>query len=346
MRRAVRLASWLLPPLVAVWVFLANPFGAAMLERGIDEIARALDRAVAGAVSSGELERTLAEAVAVGDARRADALLTLAERRDVSLPTELEAEAATLAGRNDDWLATGKSCALCAYEVAECRSLSQLAVCALPLEMTPAGDANALRRQVGVYASGGEVDRLEVGLALTGLAATAAVLMTAGSSATVKAGATAARLANRLGTLTPGLRTALRSAGDVPVRWDRLNDFALRRVPLEAVTDVGALQRLGGMAADAGRVAEHSSVADALVLVRYADTPSELARLARVTEATGEEARGLFALLGKSRVMRATLRLPRRVLALHAMLAGAVAWLLSTLAGMALGRVARLGRRL
>ena len=34
------------------------------------------------------------------------------------------------------------------------------------------------------------------------------------------------------------------------------------------------------------------------------------------------------------------------VLALHAMLAGAVAWLLSTLAGMALGRVARLGRRL
>ena len=100
------------------------------------------------------------------------------------------------------------------------------------------------------------------------------------------------------------------------------------------------------MAADAGRVAEHSSVADALVLVRYADTPSELARLARVTEATGEEARGLFALLGKSRVMRATLRLPRRVLALHAMLAGAVAWLLSTLAGMALGRVARLGRRL
>lgn len=323
------------------WLLVTNPFAWPMLMTGAEGIAARIEAKMARAVSTGELEARLAEAVTAKDNLTAEALLEVAAGRGVVLPEALAARADALMARDAGPGQVARACASCAYDIGNCRSLTQVASCNFPVELTPLGDANALRRQTMIALTGGEVDRLEAGLALVGLGATTLVVVTGGASATIKAGATAGRLARRMGAVTPGLQKTIGHAADLPVRWGRIDDYLIGRAPLEEVTDSARLARLSGYATDFGRVAENTSLTETLDLLRHVDDEQDIARLVRVSDATGERTRGTFALLGKNRVFRAL----DEIGVLLRWLAAAVLAVATWLAGLFLQWVLRRVRR-
>lgn len=320
-----------------------NPFAQPLVERGTGEVRVALERAMAREVTAAWLAPRIEAALAEGDRDRLEMLASLANRYGAGLAPEMWAriDAALapppLAERASD-------CAACAVEIESCATLSELAACALPFEMTVAGDVNALRRQAQVALGGGEVDRLEAGLALVGIGATLAVLATGGASYVLKAGATSLRLARRMGALTPGFGRVLGEAADLPVDWRAV----LRGGTLAEITDIPKLERLARIAGDVGTIRTNTSAAEALVLLRHVESAEDAARLARLSAAAGPETRATMEVLGKTRAFRALTRVSESflaALALVTVLAAQLGMLALSLAGRRLFRpVARRGK--
>jgi hypothetical protein len=296
------------------WVLSQNPFASAVVMRTDGELRRALERAMARTVTGEWLLPRLEVALAEGDRDRLEMLAGLAATHGIALPPGiLEQIGRELAP--PDFAERAAECAACAWDVRTCPSLRFIAACALPVELTPAGDANALRRQAALWIAGEEVDGIETGLALVGLGATAAVLVSGGSGAVVKAGATVARLARRMGSLSPGLTRLLREAAEVPVRWDRVAPLLSGRAALDEVVDLSRLFRLGEVAGEIGSLAMRTSPAEALVLLRHVDSAEDAARLARLSAVTGPETRAAIEVLGKARAFRALVRVSDLALA-------------------------------
>ena len=287
-----------------LWALSANPFTAPFVERSRTELALTLERQVRRAATAEWIASALDAAVAARDADRAAMLIDLA--RDLDRPVDVTAAEAMIAARSG-WIASAGDCAACMADAATCPTLAQLGACAVPFELSPLGDANALRRAGQAWMTGEDVDEIDAGLALVGLGATGAIVLTGGSSATVKAGAGLLRLARRIGSLTPALARTLR----VPIRWGVVPDYLRGTARLGDVTDTAALARISGVATDMGRVRDATSTAEALRLARLVDTPEDAARLARVAEAAGPRTTRSLDVLGKSRAFRATVRLGR-----------------------------------
>jgi hypothetical protein len=229
----------------------------------------------------------LSEVIIADDPDQVSLFLDLAAEHKVFLPPDLETRARDLLTLHEGTLAQISDCASCAVDITTCRSLALVSACTLPFEMSPLGDLNALRRAGADWLNDADVDEVEVGLATLGLGATAATIASGGSSATVKFGATMLRLARKMGAMPTGLMRALRAAataGDEGVALTRL------------VTDIG-------------RVRDGTSTAETLSLLRLADTPDDLARLARLAEAAGPDTRKAVEVLGKARAFRLLTRL-------------------------------------
>ena len=308
---------------VTLWALSTNPFAAPFVERTEAELSLALERAVRRTASAAWIEKELARAVADADADRAAMLLALADDLGRGVP---RAAAEALVASRSGWSARAADCVACMADVAACPSAAALAACAVPFELSPLGDANALRRAGVAWATGAEVDRFEAGLAALGLGATAAVVVTGGTSIGVKAGAGLMRMARRMGTLPPGVARLARAA----------------------VGDPAARARLRALAADLGRVRAAAGTGDALRLARLADGPEDAARLARVAEAAGPRTGRTVAVLGKSRAFRATVRLGRAAAGTLALLwacALQLGAMLATRAGGAVWRAALDARR-
>ena len=286
-RRALRLLAlgWLAATFAAtVALWRANPLTRPFAERTEAEIAVAVDAALARTVDGPWLDRELSAAVAAEDYDRIESLLRLADARGIA-PSDRPAAEAALDG------ATGAlACTRCALIPDACTSLAQVLSCNLPLEMTPVGDVAALTRNGAAWATGGEVDELEAALAGAGLAATGAVLVSGGSSAGVKAGATLIRVGRRAGAIGRGL-----------------SDDLLRLARTDRAAFGAAATGLRELRAGLG-------TADALAILRHADDAAEAARLSRVAKAVGPEARPALAALGKARVLRLTVRLSDHLL--------------------------------
>lgn len=320
----------------SLWTLAQHPFAEPLVAQTARAARLELERAMAGAVTADWLVPRLLAALDAGDRDRVKMLSELAAKYGV--PLAPETWAAVDAALAPPGLAErAYDCALCAADIRACGSLSEIAACALPFEMTPAGDVNALRRQAQAALAGEKVDEVETGLALVGVGATVAVLATGGTSYVVKAGATSLRLARRMGAITPAFGRVLAEAADLPVDWAAV----LRAAPLSQITDTARLARLGRIAEDLGTLRANTSMAEALVLVRQVETAEDAARLARLSAATGAETRATLEVLGKARAFRALTRISDLALAAIGLVAGFAA----AVGQLALGLVPRAARR-
>jgi hypothetical protein len=311
---------------VFIWALATSPFTHPFAERSLAEIRLAVDRSIARDVTPEWLRPRLADAVADDDPDRVTLLLDLADSRALSLPADERARAEALIAAHDGTLATVADCGSCAVDIASCRSVALISACALPFELSPLGDVTALGRAGTNWITGSEVDEIEAGLAAIGLTATAATLASGGTSLTVKYGATVLRLARRLGALPPGMARAIRAAA--------------------VAGDGGAA--LGRIAGDIGRLRDATSTAETLTLLRLADTPGDLTRLARIAEAAGPDTRRAVEVMGKARTLRVASRLSDAVLGvlgLAAWLAAQAAALLGSLLGWVVRPLTRPARR-
>jgi hypothetical protein len=297
-----------------IWALGTSPFAQPFAERSLAEIRLAIDRAVARDMTSDWLRPRLAEAIADDDPDRVTLLLDLGVSRGITLPADERAAAEALIAAHDGALATVADCGSCAVDIGSCRSVALISACALPFELSPLGDLTALGRAGTDWMTGSDVDEVDAGLAALGLTATAATLASGGTSLTVKYGATVLRLARKLGALPPGMVRAMRAAA--------------------VAGDGGAA--MGRIAGDIGRLRDATSTAETLTLLRLADTPGDLSRLARVAEAAGPDTRKAVEVLGKARTLRVASRLSDAVLGifwLAAWLAAQAAALLGSLLG-------------
>ncbi|MEM8851038.1 MAG: hypothetical protein AAGE03_13515 [Pseudomonadota bacterium] len=324
-----------------IWALSTNPLVAPWTERAGRDLTLALDREVARVARPAWIEAALAEAVAEEDAERAEMLIGLAADLGHEMNTT---QAERLIASRNGWLASAATCTACMADVATCPSIAMLGACAIPFEMSPLGDANALRRAGVAWWQAEDVDELEAGLAVLGLGATGAALATGGSSLTVKAGTGLLRMARRMGSVTPGLTRML----DVPVAWSRLPDLALGTARLDEIADPARLAALHTVARDLGRIRAATSTGDALRLMRFVDGPDDARHLARIAEAAGPKTGRTLHVLGKGRAIRASMRLTRAAtgtLALIWLTLIQAAVLLGTRTGALLLREAAMPRR-
>ena len=306
-----------------------NPFAVPWVERETEALALRIDRMIATEVDRDWVDTRLDAALAEEprDWSRINLIQEIARKEKFPPDPALVARVDSARESDTEMLRRTERCLRCALDVADCPDPGTLAACNLPLELTPVGDVNALRRNFQAWTTGDPTDQLEVGLAVVGLGAAAAAVFTGGGSLPVKAGASALRVARRTGNLTESFQAAL--SGQV-----RALDFQWKEVPVWLVRGDGidalvrnpeALSRFRTTVADLGRIHhETGSYAETIGLLRHIDSPAEAGRLAHLVEAGGQRARAAIEVLGKSRALRATRRLSDAVVSAIKLIAATV----------------------
>jgi hypothetical protein len=307
--RLILLATTLATAAASAWTLSQNPFTTPIVARSTQAAKSALDRALAGQVDSAWLISHVQTALDEEDLDALELYLDLAQDADISLPAELMVRASILIDAQSGVLSRARGCANCALDITSCQRLSDIAICAIPVEMTPIGDLNALRHAGVDWINRDQVDRLDVGLAVAGLGATGLAIGTGGTSLSLKAGASLLRLARKLDALTPKFSQSVLGLVDTAVDWPKVPEYLIGQVPLNQISDAEKLAELGGLARNLDLVRANTSTAEALVLMRYVDTRADAANLALLSTVQGTRTRHTLAALGKSRSFRLLHRL-------------------------------------
>lgn len=287
----------------------ANPGLAALREATAAEIVAATDQLLLTYATPQAIEAKVLERL--NDAPRnwvaLDALVALSEELSRPLGTATKQSLDDARATDFGLLAQVSSCAACAYDAAQC-SMSQLMMCQAPVALSPVGDLAGVARAGVAYAGGHQVDTLDLGLSIVGLGATVAVVVTGGSSVVVKAGAGLAKLAHRMGRLSPQLVRMASDSVRAGVNWTALP--AVRSLDdLTATLRVDAFAPLTNTLVDLNRFRTATDATAALHILPWIDDAADARKLANAAEALGPKLIGRAEVLGKTRFMRATLRI-------------------------------------
>ena len=261
-----------------------------------------------------------------------DALADLAGERGIPLPDELVDRLQSLRAEDSGMIATAQACGACVMDTAAC-TISLVLMCRAPVDLTVVGDVAGIANAGTAYASGGEVDDIDLALSAVGLGATVVVVATGGSSLAVKAGAGLARIARNMGRLSDGLTDLARTAVRDGVDWAALP--AVRSSgDLTAVIRADALAPLASVLADLTRLQSATGTARALHLLPLVSDANSARRLANAAEAlAGPRLVARAELLGPARLMRATVRLSDAALGFSASLVSLLTLIALAIAG-------------
>jgi hypothetical protein len=260
-------------------------------------------------VVAGQIESALAN----HDTGLAQSFVDLARAKNIALPDDLltrvsdavaeDSSAAHFARRFATGLVTGNA--------DDAGSLSGT----VAGDLFVFGDIRDVVRESKHLVMGEDTDRLVLGLASAGIAVTAATYVSLGGAAPVRAGLTLVKDARKVGRLGEGLSEwAGRSARDVvdaPMLEQAVASSATTS-PRQTVSAIraafnaekaGALVR---MAKDVGRISEKAGARGALDTLKIAEGPEDVARAARLAEASRGKTRAILKLLGRSALLLAT----------------------------------------
>lgn len=344
------LTSLMIASLVLAGVNLATlaraPAGAAFVERSTAGIEAATERALLVHATPDTITTRLTSLLTEEPRNwfAIEAVESLAAERALSLPVDLRHKrAAAWEQDNGFWQSAGE-CARCAWDARTCE-LSTILMCRAPVDLSPLGDLAGVIRGGLAYLAGRDVDEVDVILSAIGLTAVALAVWTSGSSLAIKAGAGLGKLAKSMNRLPDAVTRPLVRAFREGVEWN-----GIARV--RSVDDLPRLYRPEIMrpaviiAEDAGHLVSRTSILGALHLMRYVDDPADLSRMARASDALGPRMVGTIEVLGKSRLMRLTMRVADEVWLLATGLIGALAALLGLLQSALSTGLLRLTRRL
>jgi hypothetical protein len=251
-------------------------------------------------------------ALAANDADLANSFVDLARERNISLSEELSRRVADAVAEQNSSSHFAKRFAtgLVTGNADDVASLSGT----VAGDLFVFGDIRDVVRESKHLAMGEDTDRLVLGLAIAGLAVTAATYVSVGGVAPVRAGLTLVKDARKVGRLGEGLtQWAGRSARgmvDAPMLQNAVASGTVMR-PGQTIGAIraafhaekaGALVRL---AKDVGRVAEKAGTRGALDTLRIADGPKDVARAARLAESKGGQTRAILKVLGRGALLLA-----------------------------------------
>jgi hypothetical protein len=176
------------------------------------------------------------------------------------------------------------------------------------------GDIRDVVREGKHLVMGEDTDRLVLGLAAAGLAVTAATYVSVGGVAPVRAGLTLVKDARKVGRLGEGLTEwagrSAREVVDTSMLQQAVGTGSIAR-PVQTVSAISAAfraEKAGGLvrlAKDVGRVGEKAGARGALDTLKIAEGPEDVARAARLAEASGGKTRAILKLLGRGALLLA-----------------------------------------
>lgn len=248
------------------------------------------------------------------------AIRALADERGIPLAPDTQAAYDAALATDEGLMKQAGDCARCIWDISQC-SLSKVLICRAPVDLTFVGDIAGVSRAASNYVTGAEIDQIDLGLSVVGLAATAAILVSGGTSATVKAGAGAAKVARGLNRLSDGVTEMVRVAVMDGVRWDAL-PAARSADDLYAALRWDAFAPLAATLADMDRIRAATSTTDTLHLLPLIDSAGDARRLGNAAEALGPKLVGRAEVLGKAKLLRATTRITGTAWALVGGIAG------------------------
>lgn len=236
-----------------------------------------------------------------------DSLLDLARTRSIALPEALLQDVALAREADFSPAALAGACGRCMVDIGQC-SLTTAMVCKVPLLLTPLEDIRGIT-QAGVdYATGQEIDQIDLGLSIVGLSATGLALASGGTTLPVKAGAATAKLARGMHLMSPRLLDMAAASLKTGVDWAGLP--AVRSADdLSRLARADALAPLSSTLGDLGKLTETLGPAETLHLLPLVDDAADAGRLSRVGSALGGRTVAVAEVLGKSRLFRATVRM-------------------------------------
>lgn len=173
------------------------------------------------------------------------------------------------------------------------------------------GDIRDAIREGSRLAKGEEADRLILGLAGVGIAITAGTYASMGSAAPARVGLSvvkAARKTGRLGTqLGEWIVRSMRGAVDWSAMRKAMAGASLTEpaVAVRAVREAVKVEKAEGLldfARNVGRVQTKAGTRTALDGLKMANSPVEMARIAKLAEKNGNRTRAILKLLGRGAI--------------------------------------------
>ncbi len=274
-----------------------------------DDPGEIADRTLNDVVDAPLIAREIDAALAAKDADLAKSFADLAKDRGVAVPADLQEKitAAVAEANSTTHMAETFARGLVTGEPDDVVGLAGTALG----DFFVFGDIRDAVREGARYASGEPVDELVLGLACVGLAITAGTYATFGAATPARVGLSvvkAARKTGRLGTrMADWIGRSLREAID----WGTLKRAIAGASLIEPVLAVRAareavkVEKAGGivqLVKNVGRVQTKAGTQAALDGLKLAETPQEMARVAKLAEKQGSKTRATLKLLGRGAI--------------------------------------------
>jgi len=294
---ALAIAAFTLAPraLEAEWLIAAQDDPVALADRAV---ARTFDAKVAA--------REIEAALAANDIDLANSFLELARDRkvpvDPALAEKVEAAngAVATATRSLGSFARG-------VVAGEHDDLSGLAGTAIS-DLLVIGDIRDAVREGTRFATGQEADEMVLGLACVGLAVTAGTYATVGAAAPARVGVTVVKAARKAGHISSQMATWISRSVHEVVDWAALSRAARSvsltqpAVTVRAAREAVKLEKTQGLVrlvGDVGHIQAKAGTRAALDGLKLAQSPREVAKIAKLAGAKGGKTRAILRLAGR-----------------------------------------------
>jgi hypothetical protein len=285
-------------------------FEAGNLLAGQDDPIALADHAVARSLDAMTAAREIEAALAAADADLARSFLELARETNIPVAPEL---AERVERANAGAAATVRSLENFARGVVtgEAQDASGLAGVAIS-DLVVVGDIRDALREATRLAAGEEADQLVLGLACVGLAVTAGTYASVGAAVPARVGITVLKAARKTGRLGAAMTAWLNHSLREVVDWTMLKGAVSRatlaqpaaalRGAREAVKveNARSLVRLVG---DVGRVQASAGTRAALDGLKLAESPRDIAKIARLAAAKGGKTRAILKIAGRAAIV-------------------------------------------
>ena len=267
------------------------------------------DRALARSFDTERASREIEAALAAGDADLANSFVELAQARQVPLDPELTGRVAAAVADAASVSHAADSFARGLFS-GEPDDMAGLAGTALG-DLFVFGDVRDAVREGVRYVNGEPVDQIVLGLASVGLAITAGTYATLGAGTPARVGLSIAKAARKTGRLSADLTQWLGRSLRGVVDWGRLKNaisgasLAEPAVAVRAAREAVKLERAGGLmraARNVGEIQAKAGTRAALDALKIAESPRELARVARLAEKSGGKTRAILKTVGRGAI--------------------------------------------
>jgi hypothetical protein len=274
-----------------------------------DDPSQIAARALDGTFDAALAQREIDAALAAKDADLAQSFVLLAAERQVALDPALTARVDAAVADAATTRYAMESFAM-GLVTGEPNDMAGFAGTALG-DLFVFGDIRDAAREGTRLATGQQADELVLGLACVGLAITAGTYATLGAAAPARVGLSLAKAARKTGQLSADLAASMGRMMRGVVDWGKLKgaiagaSIAEPAVAIRAAREAVKVERAGGLmniARDVGRVQSKAGTKAALDGLKIAETPREMAQVAKLAEKQGGKTRAILKTVGRGAI--------------------------------------------